>query len=131
MTRPKGTCVYFLGDMNGSSKKLINSPQACVEDCLKGFVAANPGLSLLPGHNVIIRRDIEKVKAADKVTLLCGGGSGHEPAHAGAYLFASFNMLMNFTIPVEFKIVCSDELKCSDILHYFGPIWLCIKLAQF
>jgi dihydroxyacetone kinase len=55
----------------------------CVDECLAGVVAVNPGLQILVGHRVIIRADIDKVKAAGKVTILCGGGSGHEPAHAG------------------------------------------------
>ncbi len=32
---------------------------------------------------MVVRSDIEKVKAAGKVTLVSGGGSGHEPTHAG------------------------------------------------
>ena len=38
---------------------------------------------MLEGHRVVIRSDIEGVKKAGKVTLISGGGSGHEPAHAG------------------------------------------------
>jgi dihydroxyacetone kinase len=34
-------------------------------------------------HRIIIRADIDDLKAQNKVTLLSGGGSGHEPAHAG------------------------------------------------
>ena len=46
-------------------------------------MAVNTGLRILAGHQVVIRADIEKVKAEGKVTLISGGGSGHEPAHAG------------------------------------------------
>ena len=71
-------------------KKLINDPKHCVEDCLQGLVSINPGLRLLEGHNVVVRADIEDIKKAGKVTLVSGGGSGHEPTHAGNYtrLFA-------------------------------------------
>ena len=65
------------------SKKLINSLDCCVDDALEGVVSVQPGLRLLDGHRIIIREDIEKVKEEGKVTLLSGGGSGHEPAHAG------------------------------------------------
>jgi triose/dihydroxyacetone kinase / FAD-AMP lyase (cyclizing) len=45
-------------------------------------------LKRLDGFNkairVIVRSDYEtNVKNANKVALICGGGSGHEPAHAG------------------------------------------------
>lgn len=66
-----------------SSKKLINRPENAVDEALEGIVAANPGLSLLKGHRVIIRNDVEDLRKAGKVTLVSGGGSGHEPSHAG------------------------------------------------
>ncbi len=67
-------------------KKLINDPGRCVEECLQGLVMLNPGLRLLQGHNVVVRADIDDVKRAGKVTLVSGGGSGHEPTHAGRFL---------------------------------------------
>lgn len=66
-----------------SSKKLINSVDSCVDEALEGLVIVNPGLRVLQGHRVVVRHDIEDVIKEGKVTLLCGGGSGHEPAHAG------------------------------------------------
>ncbi|XP_062614751.1 triokinase/FMN cyclase-like [Saccostrea cucullata] len=66
-----------------SSKKLINSVERCVDEALEGLVLINPGLQILQGHRVVVRSDVEDVIKAGKVTLLCGGGSGHEPAHAG------------------------------------------------
>lgn len=65
------------------SKKLINNPLHAVDEALKGFVAANPGLRLLKDHRVVIREDIDELRKAGKVTLVSGGGSGHEPAQAG------------------------------------------------
>lgn len=64
-------------------KKLINSVNQCVDDNLEGLVAVNPGLCLLEGHRVVIRTDVADVIKSGKVTIVCGGGSGHEPAHAG------------------------------------------------
>lgn len=66
-------------------KKLINSAESCVDDALLGLVRASAGLSLLKGHRVVLRSDLENLKG--KVALLSGGGSGHEPAHAGKTLF--------------------------------------------
>ncbi|XP_078593850.1 triokinase/FMN cyclase-like isoform X1 [Branchiostoma floridae x Branchiostoma japonicum] len=64
-------------------KKLINSKERCVDESLEGTAASHPGLRLLSGHRVMVREDVASVRAAGKVTLLSGGGSGHEPAHAG------------------------------------------------
>jgi len=65
------------------TKKLINNPRDVVNEALEGIVAANPGLNVLKGHSVIIREDVEELRKEGKVTLISGGGSGHEPAHAG------------------------------------------------
>lgn len=65
-------------------KKLINAADSCVDEALCGLVRASGGLSLLKGHRVVLRSDLEKLKG--KVALLSGGGSGHEPAHGGTDL---------------------------------------------
>uniref|UniRef100_A0A674PCD0 Triokinase/FMN cyclase n=1 Tax=Takifugu rubripes TaxID=31033 RepID=A0A674PCD0_TAKRU len=62
-------------------KKLINSSDSCVDEALCGLVRGSGGLSLLKGHRVVIRSDLNSLKG--KVALLSGGGSGHEPAHGG------------------------------------------------
>uniref|UniRef100_A0A3B1JVM4 Triokinase/FMN cyclase n=1 Tax=Astyanax mexicanus TaxID=7994 RepID=A0A3B1JVM4_ASTMX len=62
-------------------KKLLNSVERCVDEALEGIVCSNGGLVLLKGHRVVLRSDLELLKG--KVALLSGGGSGHEPAHAG------------------------------------------------
>jgi dihydroxyacetone kinase len=62
-----------------SGKKLINAPSSAVDECLEGLVATHPGLTLLQDHRVVVRSDLP----TDTVTLISGGGAGHEPAHAG------------------------------------------------
>ncbi|KAF5927354.1 hypothetical protein HPG69_018954, partial [Diceros bicornis minor] len=64
-----------------TSKKLLNSVAGCADDALAGLVACNPNLQLLQGHRVALRSDLDSLKG--RVALLSGGGSGHEPAHAG------------------------------------------------
>ena len=64
-------------------KKLVNDPLNVVDEALEGMVAANHGLRLLRGHRVIVRDDVEEIVKAGKVALVSGGGSGHEPSHAG------------------------------------------------
>ena len=59
-------------------KKIINQPNTVVSEMLEGFAKANPEIVYFPGLEVIARRVKEP-----KVGLVSGGGSGHEPAHAG------------------------------------------------
>ncbi|WP_370469469.1 dihydroxyacetone kinase family protein [Corallococcus caeni] len=64
-------------------KKLVNAPRAVVQEMLEGFVALAPGQALLEGETVVVRSDVPAALGARKVAVLSGGGSGHEPAHAG------------------------------------------------
>ena len=62
-------------------KKLINNVDNIVDEMLDGMAAAYPScLGRLPGTDVILRTSAKKT---DKVVLISGGGSGHEPAHGG------------------------------------------------
>jgi dihydroxyacetone kinase len=63
-------------------KKFINRPENVVEEMLQGFVVLHPGLARLPGFKVIVRADADTARDR-QVAVLSGGGSGHEPAHAG------------------------------------------------
>src|SRR5437588_12407352 len=63
-------------------KKLINSPDRVVDEMLDGLLALSPGLSRLSGQNVLLRSDFED-RRDEQVAVISGGGSGHEPAHAG------------------------------------------------
>eukprot|EP00752_Nemacystus_decipiens_P007043 g6316.t1 len=75
-----------MSDKPGStvSKKFINDPDHVVQEMLESLVnVCNPGrLSKLPDHDVVLRADTAVVKQR-QVTLISGGGSGHEPAFAG------------------------------------------------
>ena len=59
-------------------KKLINDPDRVVREMLEGSVARAPFQALLPDDNVVVRRG-----GMQGVAVISGGGSGHEPAHAG------------------------------------------------
>jgi ATP-dependent dihydroxyacetone kinase len=63
-------------------KKLINNPRHVLREMLEGFVDLHPGLALLEEEAVVVRAELP-VPASRPVALLSGGGSGHEPAHAG------------------------------------------------
>lgn len=60
-------------------KKIINTPETVVREMCNGMVMAHPELEFISKYKIIKKRKINK----DKVTLISGGGSGHEPAHAG------------------------------------------------
>ncbi|SDS64160.1 homodimeric dihydroxyacetone kinase [Nocardioides scoriae] len=62
-------------------KKLINQVGDLVPEMLQGLVAADPGLVLLAGQTVVLRRD--HAELGGRVALVSGGGAGHEPAHGG------------------------------------------------
>ena len=64
-------------------KKLINDVSAVVDDMIDGLVRSVDGLSRIDGERVIVRTDLDAVRSSGHVTLVSGGGSGHEPAHAG------------------------------------------------
>lgn len=63
-------------------KKLINHPDNVVEEMVEGLVGAFPGLRRIAGHTVLVRSDLPAMEERP-VAVICGGGSGHEPAHAG------------------------------------------------
>ncbi len=62
-------------------KKLINKPGDEVGEMIEGMILAFPTIiRKIPGWNTVIRRN---APISGQVSLVSGGGSGHEPAHAG------------------------------------------------
>jgi len=62
-------------------KKIINDLDQVVDDMMEGMVAAYPNqIRRLSDTTVLVRNDVPIDK---KVGIVSGGGSGHEPAHAG------------------------------------------------
>ena len=60
-------------------KKFCNDPKNYVPDMLKGIALANQDkLKYIPDYNLIMRADIPQ---PNKVSIMQGSGSGHEPAH--------------------------------------------------
>lgn len=63
-----------------STKQFVNDPADFVPEALEGFVLAHSNLvSLQPDSSIVIRVQ----PATNKVGLVSGGGSGHEPLHIG------------------------------------------------
>ncbi|XAR53153.1 Glycerone kinase [Bertholletia excelsa] len=66
-------------------KKLISNPNDVVTDFIEGLVETYPALQYLDGLpevKVVLRADVSS-STHDKVAVISGGGSGHEPAQAG------------------------------------------------
>lgn len=62
-------------------KKIINERENIIDQMIDGLVKANPDiLERLEDSRVVARKDSPN---KGKVGLISGGGSGHEPAHAG------------------------------------------------
>jgi phosphoenolpyruvate---glycerone phosphotransferase subunit DhaK len=60
-------------------KKFVNDPKQFVPEMLRGIALANPDtLRYVPEYNLIMRSDAPR---DDKVSIVQGSGSGHEPAH--------------------------------------------------
>ena len=91
-------------------KKLINDPKNVVTEAVSGFATA---------HSDIVRAELDPVfvvrsdaPRAGKVGIVSGGGSGHEPLHAG---FVGFGMLDAavpgpvFTSPTPDPIVAATK----------------------
>lgn len=66
------------------AKRFINRTEDVVSEAIDGLIAATPNLTRIDGYpdiKVVVRSDWEK--SAGKVSVVCGGGSGHEPSFAG------------------------------------------------
>ncbi|GAA2700861.1 dihydroxyacetone kinase subunit DhaK [Actinoplanes palleronii] len=60
-------------------KKFVNDPKNFVPEMLEGLALAHPDtLRYVPAYNLIMRADAPRT---DKVSIVQGSGSGHEPAH--------------------------------------------------
>jgi dihydroxyacetone kinase-like protein len=90
-------------------KKLINHVDSVLAESLEGFAAAHADIVTLgPDYQFVRRREIK----AGKVALISGGGSGHEPLHAG---FVGHGMLdaacpgQLFTSPTPDQMLAAAE----------------------
>lgn len=90
-------------------KKLINAPEAVLDEALAGIAAAHRDLKVDAENKVITRAGGTR---AGKVALISGGGSGHEPLHGG---FVGLGMLDAacpgevFTSPVPGQMLAAAQ----------------------
>ena len=60
-------------------KKIMNTPETFVYDMCHGLALAHPELEFVEKFKIVKKKEVNP----NKVSLISGGGSGHEPAHAG------------------------------------------------
>ncbi|MBR3008749.1 MAG: dihydroxyacetone kinase subunit DhaK [Stomatobaculum sp.] len=109
-------------------KKIINSVELVEEQMIEGLQKAFPQyVKRVEGSNVLARAE----KKEGKVALVSGGGSGHEPAHAG---YVGTGMLdaavpgAVFTSPTPdqvyeaIKAVATDKGVLMIIKNYTGDV---------
>ena len=80
--------------------QLINDPANVVTDALRGIAAAHPELRVDHENRIVYRGD---APVQGKVGLVSGGGSGHEPLHAG------------FVGPGMLDAACPGEIFTSPV----------------
>lgn len=116
-------------------KKIINNADQVVDEMLDGMVFAYDSLVERVPETMVIARKVEK---KNKVGLVSGGGSGHEPAHAG---FVGKGMLSSavagqvFTSPTPDQVL--EGIKVADegagvflvIKNYTGDV-MNFEMAQ-
>jgi dihydroxyacetone kinase len=87
-------------------KKFINRPEDVVEEMMQGLAVLHPSSARLLGHKVMVRADAERARD-QQVAVLSGGGSGHEPAHAG---YIGIGMLSAAVVGEVFTSPSSDSI---------------------
>ena len=109
-------------------KKFINKPENVENEMLSGIAKMHPEyVKRLEGLDVIVRKD----KKEGKVALISGGGSGHEPAHAGYVGYGMLDAAVAgpvFTSPTPDQIY--EAIKATDagkgtlliIKNYIGDV---------
>lgn len=90
-------------------KKLMNGVETVLNESQEGFAAAHADIVTLGEEGKFVRR---KALTPGKVALISGGGSGHEPLHAG---FVGLGMLdaacpgQVFTSPTPDQMIAAAE----------------------
>lgn len=97
-------------------RKLINDPRRVVRQMLEGQVDLHPGQALLADEDVVVWADLPALEDR-QVAVLSGGGSGHEPAHAG-YVGAG---MLSAAIAGDVFTSPSVDAVLSAILAVGGP----------
>lgn len=109
-------------------KKLINAVEDVITEQMQGMALAHPELKINLDPKYITRADVPLV---DKVAIISGGGSGHEPMHGG---FVGHGMLTAacpgevFTSPTPDQMYEAARAVCGEpgvlfiVKNYTGDV---------
>ena len=102
-------------------KKIINEPGMIVDEMLQGLVKSYPESI----HQVADSRVVAKNETKKQVGLVSGGGSGHEPAHAG---FVGEGMLSAAVLGDVFTSPTPDQNEIAiNEVDYGAGVLLIVK----
>lgn len=109
----------------------LNQPETLVSEAVDGFLCSSNTpvamLNLGDGVNVVVRPDWSQTKADSQVALITGGGSGHEPMHAG---FVGAGMLTAAVCGGLFASPSIDAVL-SAILHCAGAAGVLVIVKAY
>ncbi|MEZ0210499.1 MAG: dihydroxyacetone kinase subunit DhaK, partial [Methylophilus sp.] len=109
-------------------KKFLNNVDQMLAESLSGFATAHADLVEVQFEPTVVTR---KQKAQNKVAIISGGGSGHEPLHAG---YVGKGMLdaacpgQVFTSPTPDQMLAAAEAVHADkgvlfiVKNYAGDV---------
>ncbi|TFK52734.1 DAK1/DegV-like protein [Heliocybe sulcata] len=100
-----------------STKHVFDSPQGLVVKSLRGAVALNPSIRVHASSKTIYRTSEPSPDGSHNVTLISGGGAGHEPAHAG---YTGRGMLSASVSGDIFASPSAKQITTAIILGLFG-----------
>lgn len=99
-------------DSKVNSKYFINSKDSIIQESLTGQCLTNENIVYYPEYNFIYDKSVLQT---NQVRLVCGGGSGHEPAHGGFVLEGMLTCA-----------VCGDIFSspsCANIIKAINEIY--------
>ena len=116
-------------------KKFINKVENVESEMISGLIKAYPDkIKKLDGYNVVVRAN----KKQDKVAIITGGGSGHEPGYAGYVGEGMLDATVAgnvYTSPTPdqvyeaIKAVATDKGVLMIVMNYTGDI-MNFEMAQ-
>ena len=107
-------------DTQVHSKYFINSKDSIVQESLMGQCLTNENIVYYPEYNFVYDKSVLNT---NQVRLVCGGGSGHEPAHGGFVLEGGLTCA-----------VCGDIFSspsCKSIIKAINEIYSILKFGEF
>lgn len=104
-------------ELFSSGNRLMNHETTVVSESLLSNAITNPSVGVMDFGNVVVRRDYQTY---DKVKIISGGGTGHQPAYAG-YVGPGMLTAAVHGEPVIGTNVCLKTafFKCQSVGNFY------------